>query len=676
MKKSILGVAITLLGLALVGCSAAKDKETQADASKEITVTQAPTPTPYQVRQVPVDANATQLTVDLTKTYQTIEGFGASYTWYSDWMTRNVNKEKAYDLLFDESGMTILRFKNNYMYTPTFSASVEKEIYEEAKERAAKRGEKVTVLLSSWSPAAYLKENNKIPGGSSIKKDENGNYMYDELAQYFKEAVKAYQDQGVPIDYLSIQNECDFVASYDGCEFAPVETSTQASYAKAFLAVYDAIQTLENPPKMLGPETMTVSDVQINNYIKDILKEKPESLYGIAHHLYSGGTHERPDSFMMPMMSLYQKFPDLARWQTEFYRGDVMQTVSIIHNSMVFENLNAYLYWEGVWGDKGGMMAFGWAANSPLVVGDKIYAMEHFSKFIRPGYKRVDVKNENYKLKVSAYASPTQDKVVVVAINPTDTDTTFQLHFPNFEVSEAASYQSMCKAGYTNDDLFQPGSGLSDTQTFDLPAGSVITFDISGKSYAANATESDSQQEAEIIANTYQAAYGQNTQAKEEEIINVVNGDHGASAVYSTTWDEKNLYVQVKVTDNTPGVTDDAWKKDGVVIFMNEKGTKPETYGEGDYYYLITRDGKVTGSAKQIPAGVNCTVEDSTSGYTVKATIPFATLQGAAGTKLGFDIRVNDSHSSDILNYILQWADTSAVTENNLSAIGTLELTK
>jgi len=257
----------------------------------------------------PVVEGAKQILINNDITHQNIEGFGASYSWYSDWLTLNPNDGEVYDLLFSDAKATILRFKNTYKYNNSkFAPKPELKIYQEAKKRAEAYGEEVIVLMSSWSPAAYLKENNSIVGGSSLKKDEDGNYMYDEYGQYWLELIQAYEDYGIPIDYISIQNECDFVADYDGCEFGMMETDTLASYSKAYLAVYEAISTMDDPPKMMGPETMTIDSTQLAAYMKEVFEKAPESVYGIAHHLYAGGTHETPNSYITHMLKIREDY--------------------------------------------------------------------------------------------------------------------------------------------------------------------------------------------------------------------------------------------------------------------------------------------------------------------------------------------------------------------------------
>jgi hypothetical protein len=54
--------------------------------------------------------------IDNGLTYQTIEGFGASHTWYADLLVYSEDREEVYDLLFKDAKLSILRFRNTYLY--------------------------------------------------------------------------------------------------------------------------------------------------------------------------------------------------------------------------------------------------------------------------------------------------------------------------------------------------------------------------------------------------------------------------------------------------------------------------------------------------------------------------------------------------------------------------------
>lgn len=438
--------------------------------------------------------------IDLEKEFQTMIGFGAGYTWYSDWaLKKPQNKEEIADLLFKDAKMTILRFKNEYQYNAhryeIKNDCRETQFYNLASERVKEYGEDVTVLMSCWSPPANIKSNDSINGGGTIKKDENGAYMYDEYGKWWAESVDAYTNAGVKIDYVSIQNECDFTASYDGMELAQVENDKEAEYGKAYLSVYEAMKEKlgVNAPLMLGPETMTFSTMDLIMYMKPVLDVKPESVSGIAFHLYLGGNSgenppvgstNEPDSFNKNFRNNYDEFGNkFTLWQTEFFRGTPLQTAMLINNSLVNGNLNAYIFWGGIWeGSEAKNDVINVNFDGDYWYGSTYYVMRHFSEFIRPGYKRVQV---NYPItsgiRVSAFKNTDGTKLAVVLINPTNEDIETALPIDSFSVTDSVIYQTtLLDDAYDKGDYYNNLGKMGNGNTILLKAKSITTIDITG----------------------------------------------------------------------------------------------------------------------------------------------------------------------------------------------------
>lgn len=467
-----------------------------------------PTPTPEVTAEPapggnPVDGDYLQYTFNLEEKHQKIDGFGGAFTWYSDQVFTAGNTNGLLDAAFTDAKMSVIRFKNEYSYHGEGNASnvgSMLRIYEAAVERAAKYGEEPTILLSCWSPPARLKSNQSINGGGSLAKHEDGTYMYEEYASWWVDSVKFYRDWGIKIDYISIQNECDFVASYDGCEFAQVETSTQASYAKAFLAVYDAMQAEfgDEAPKMIAPETMSCAPLQLYAYVKDIIETKPESIYGIGYHLYVGGDSDEDnntvkyDSFVWNFLDMEKYFGEYgyARWQTEFFRGRGLQTAALITNAMVQADMNAYIYWSAVWPNEradfesGELIGF---VNGKSDNGDgwmlcaDYYALRHFSEFIRPGYTRVEASMQGgINFKTSAYVSEDEKTLVLVVVNLTKTEQTLQVPAEGQKITDSSIYQSVLGIeDSSNNVLYQNIGALQADNTVKLPGESITTIVLS-----------------------------------------------------------------------------------------------------------------------------------------------------------------------------------------------------
>lgn len=436
-----------------------------------------------------------QYSFDLENKKQVIDGFGGAFTWYADRVFSTTNSAGLLDAAFSDAKLSILRFKNEYSYSKEGTAGnigPMVRIYEAAIERAKAYGEEPTILLSCWSPPASLKSNHSINGGGTLAKHADGTYMYEEYADWWVESVKFYRDWDIKIDYVSIQNECDFEASYDGCEFAMEESENYASYSKAFLAVYEAFREAfgEDAPKLIAPETMTCEPIKLYGYLKEVLDTAPESIYGVGYHLYIGGDSDEEkntvkyDSFTMNFLDLETYFGeyDYARWQTEFFRGRGLQTAALINNAMVQGNMNAYIYWSAVWPKEGNEFESGQligikASNGWELCAD-YYALRHFSEFIRPGYTRVEASVDNgMNFRTSAYLSEDGKTLVLVVINLTTGEETLQIPAEGYSVMDSTMYQSvLCMEDSSKNVLYQSIGGLSGEHTVKLPGESVTTI--------------------------------------------------------------------------------------------------------------------------------------------------------------------------------------------------------
>ena len=61
----------------------------------------------------------------------------------------------------------------------------------------------ITIMATPWSPPAWMKTNQSLVGGRLIDDPR----IYRSFALYLVKFVRAYQRAGVPVDYLTVQNE-------------------------------------------------------------------------------------------------------------------------------------------------------------------------------------------------------------------------------------------------------------------------------------------------------------------------------------------------------------------------------------------------------------------------------------------------------------------------------------
>ncbi|MDF2905384.1 MAG: xynC [Herbinix sp.] len=507
MKLKISIMVIVIICSLLIACKVEKkDLADDNSITEEANTTQPSNTAEAEITAAQLDADASyaEYNFDISGKFQQIDGFGAAYTWYSDMINQAEDPEGAYDALFSDAKLTVLRFKNEYEYhTDDFAGNTRTmlQYYQAAKKRANAYGEEPIVLMSSWSPPARLKTDNDISGKATLRKDENGNYCYEEYAEWWVESLEYYKSQGIEVDFVSIQNEADFAASYDGCRLEPIETEDAASYAKAYLAVYHAFKDRfgSAAPKMIGPETMSLLFTTVNYYMKDIIDTEPESIYGLAHHLYIGGESDAktnrvdPGSFIINMMDLKSRSNGYKMWQTEFYIGNALETALLINNSMTYEEANAYLFWSGTWINESEDFEAGYLMGLKRGLSDGItrtgwrlsanyYAIRHFSEFVRPGYTRIKATTKDRTVSTSAYMNSDATKVVLVLINTNTEEKKYRITGNNYTILTSSIYQSIFGDESVSDEhCFKNLGNLGENNEINLPAKSVTTIDITGK---------------------------------------------------------------------------------------------------------------------------------------------------------------------------------------------------
>ena len=187
------------------------------------------------------------ITVDTATQYQQMDGFGGSMTDSSAWLIWNKlsasQQTTLMQQLFSPSagiGISFLRqpmgatdfsASGNYSYDDMpsgqtdpsltkFSVTHDTAYIIPLVKRALSINPNMRVVALPWSPPAWMKTNGTLNGGMSAGTinagtmnvgNMNGGNMnpayFPSLAQYFVDFVHAYQQQGIPIYALSVQNE-------------------------------------------------------------------------------------------------------------------------------------------------------------------------------------------------------------------------------------------------------------------------------------------------------------------------------------------------------------------------------------------------------------------------------------------------------------------------------------
>jgi O-glycosyl hydrolase len=136
------------------------------------------------------------------------------------------------------------------------------------------------------------------------------------------------------------------------------------------------------------------------------------------------------------MLQLAGAAPAMRLFETEFdHSADqqtAMDTAWLIHNSMATEEAGAYLYWSYFWPDKNQLVYIDNPFNAPsswtypqtgYYINDYYYAVQHFSKYVQPGFQRMAALTGLAELRATAYFDQKAGRLVFVLVNTSAVDT-------------------------------------------------------------------------------------------------------------------------------------------------------------------------------------------------------------------------------------------------------------
>ncbi|MBN1576510.1 MAG: hypothetical protein JW913_08160 [Chitinispirillaceae bacterium] len=414
-------------------------------------------------------------TIDVRKKYQKIEGFGGGFM-FNKYPFFHPKKDELYDSIFNKAGVNIVRIWN--AYNPQEGNMVpEIPMMTEILEKWPS----VKIIFTAWSPPAYLKNNNSLVGlivrmagdsvivdSATLKKDSDGEYIYETYADYWLQSLHYFKRHGVTIDWLSIQNEPDCAIGYESCALESTESATIASYGKALDAVYNKLHTeMTDPPPLIGPDLMGIDNNRIERFLAGLDRNK---LDAYCHHYHTG--------FYPDWMKQTAEFcADKPIYQTEFLInegqewGGWLEHAECINNALTIEGVELYCIFalayknasthcffslDTNWGD--------WYETRPTY-----YMFKHFSKSIHRGWRRIDAAANGASVQISAYGSNDNDSMAVIMINMTASPQSIALALP-------------CKTGewyQTTDSLkYQFRGTFNDSATIELDGRSLTTLDL------------------------------------------------------------------------------------------------------------------------------------------------------------------------------------------------------
>jgi glucosylceramidase len=290
---------------------------------------------------------------------------------------------------------------------------------------AAAKG-KMKLYGSPWSPPAFMKDNNNMLRGGKLKPDH-----YQAWANYFTKFVKAYEKEGIPIWGISIQNEPMATQKWESCIFSGEEerdflkNNLGPTMQKAGLGDKKIIFWDHNRDLIYQRASTMLSDPEAAKYV-----------WGIGYHWYepwSGG-----DMMFDNVKLVNETFPDKNLIFTEgcadSYDASKVNDWTLgerYGRSMIHDFNNGtvgWTDWNVLLDEKGGPNHVGNFCFAPvhantqtgeLTYTNSYHYIGHFSKFIKPGAKRIAASPSRSSLISTAFANP-DGTVTTVVMNRGD----------------------------------------------------------------------------------------------------------------------------------------------------------------------------------------------------------------------------------------------------------------
>ncbi len=393
--------------------------------------------------------------VDPGKTFQTFLGIGAALTDASAETFYKLPKDKQQELLtayFSKDkgiGYTVARTNINScdfssdMYTYVTDGDKELKSFNIAhdkkfkipfiKEAMAAAGGKLNLFASPWSPPAWMKDNNDMLHGGKLKPE-----FHDSWAMYYARFIKAYEQEGVPVWGISVQNEPMAVQRWESCIYSAEE---ERDFLKEHLGPTMVKEGLKDKKIIVWDHNRDLIYQRAQTYFND--PEASKYIWGIGFHWYEDWS--KGTQMFDNLRRVYEAYPDKNIFFTEGCAESFDSsrynawTLGERYGSSMINDFNngmvGFTDWNIVLDEKGGpnhvgnycfASVHGDTRTGQLIYTNAYYYIGHFSKFIKPGAKRIISSSSRSQLLTTAFKNE-DGSIVVVVMNQGSINTPFNL---------------------------------------------------------------------------------------------------------------------------------------------------------------------------------------------------------------------------------------------------------
>ena len=467
MKKILLISTFLLTVMALIRCNIKSDRESSGTplsfkaGSVEVYVT-APSDS-LRLKNVPANPfedlaqpseHVPTIMLDPVKTFQTLVGIGGALTDASAETFFKLPKIKQSELLnayFSPDagiGYSLCRTHINscdfssgsYAYADegdkelkTFNINQDKKFrIPFIKAALEKSGGKIRFFASPWSPPAWMKDNNNMLQGGKLKPE-----YYQSWANYYIRFMDEYKKEGIEFWGLTVQNEPMAVQTWESCIYTAEE---ERDFVKSFLGPTLAKSSFSGAKLIIWDHNRGLMVQRAK-----VMYEDPEAaryVWGTGFHWYTGDHFENvklhAEAFPGKEMLFTEGcvYPFNYDSIFEWHWGETYGR-SMIHD--LNNGAAGWVDWNILLDETGGPNHVKNFCFAPVIANTKTgelhymnsyYYLGHFSKFIRPGAKRILCSSNDDDLIATSFIN-TDGTIATVIQNETGKSKDFYVWIDN-----------------------------------------------------------------------------------------------------------------------------------------------------------------------------------------------------------------------------------------------------
>jgi len=308
---------------------------------------------------------------------------------------------------------------------------------------------RLTLLASPWSPPAWMKDNNDMLHGGILKRE-----FYPAWANYFVKFIQEYRTAGVPVWGVTVQNEPMNKAPWESCCFSAED---ERDFIKNHLGPDFEKNNLADKKIIVWDHNRDLVYQYVNTILSD--PQAAKYVWGAGVHWYETWIADPPlfDNVAQvnaayPNLNLL--FTEGSMGKTSYYESNSWALGELYANNILHDlnsGIRAWCDWNALLDQNGGPSRVGNGSYAPIMgntqtgsinIRNEYWYIGQFSKFIRPGARRIAASSNRGALQTTAFINR-DGKIAIVVLNRSDSNIHYHIWSNGVWLEHAAAAHSI-----------------------------------------------------------------------------------------------------------------------------------------------------------------------------------------------------------------------------------------